>query len=105
MAILIRLFSDFNQRNSALLQKRLKKSLATKSERSCVVDLGTIDSISNYGLMTLVALHRIAHNNGCNLYLMNLNDSVKYCLEVTGLDQRFQIKQNQGEFSYSQAYN
>ena len=105
MAILIRPLSDFNQRNSSLLQKRLKQSLATRSERSCVVDLATIDSISNYGLMTLVALHRIAQNNGCNLYLMNLNDSVKYCLELTGLDQKFQVKQNQEKFTYSEVCN
>ena len=105
MALLIRPLSDFNQRNSSLLQRKLKQILINNSEHCCVVDLATIDCISNYGLMTLVALHRIANNNGCNLYLINLNDSVQYCLELTGLDRKFQVKKNVEKFSYTQVVN
>ncbi|NET17001.1 MAG: STAS domain-containing protein [Okeania sp. SIO1H6] len=97
MALLIRPSSDFNKKNSSLLQKKLQKTLATSSEHCCVVDLATINSINNYGLMTLFALHRIARNNDCKLYLMNLNDSVKYCLELTGLDGIFEVKQKAGK--------
>ena len=96
MALLIRPSDDFNQKNSFLLQKKLEKILTTKSENYCVVDLATLSSINNYGLMTLVALHRIARKNNCHLYLINLNDSVKYCLELTGLDRRFEVKQEVG---------
>ncbi|MEB3339826.1 STAS domain-containing protein [Okeania sp.] len=96
MALLIRPSDNFNQKNSFLLQKQLEKILTTRSENYCVVDLATLNSINNYGLMTLVALHRIARKNNCHLYLINLNDSVKYCLELTGLDRRFEIKQEVG---------
>ncbi|MGB3512587.1 MAG: STAS domain-containing protein [Microcoleaceae cyanobacterium] len=105
MALVIRPLSDFNQRNSSVLQKKLKKVLATRSENCCVVDLATIDVISNYGLMTLVALHRIAETNGCNLYLMNLNDSVKYCLELTGLDHKFEVRHNRKKLAYTPVAN
>ena len=96
MALLIRPSDDFNQKNSSLLQKKLQKILATRSEHCCVVDLASLNSINNYGLMTLFALGRIARKNDCNLYLINLNDSVKYCLELTGLDQIFEVKQKAG---------
>ncbi|MEM1171494.1 MAG: STAS domain-containing protein [Cyanobacteria bacterium P01_H01_bin.35] len=93
MALLIRPSNEFNQKNSSLLQKKLQKVLTSRSEHCCVVDLASLNSINNYGLMTLFALRRIAKNNDCNIYLMNLNDSVKYCLELTGLDQIFEVKQ------------
>ena len=96
MALLIRPSDNFNQKNSFLLQKQLERILTTRSEHCCVVDLATLNSINNYGLMTLVALDRIAKKNNCHLYLINLNDSVKYCLELTGLDRRFEVKQEVG---------
>lgn len=105
MALLIRPLSDFNKKNSSLLQQKFKQTLANKSEHCCVVDLATLDFINNYGLMTLVALHRIAYNHGCKLYLMNLNDSVKYCLELTGLDRKFEVRQNLKNVSYTQVVN
>jgi len=105
MAILIRPLGSFNKKSSFLLQQKLKKVLAIKSEHCCVVDLATIKSINNYGLMTLVALHRIANKKGCNLYLMNLNDSVKYCLELTGLDGKLAISQNSMNVNYTQVVN
>ncbi|MGK7920519.1 MAG: STAS domain-containing protein [Trichodesmium sp.] len=105
MAILIRPVGNLNKKNSFLLQQKLKKVLAMKSEHCCVVDLATIKSINNFGLMTLVALHRIADKQGCNLYLMNLNDSVQYCLEVTGLDRILAIKQSSLNVNYNQVVN
>ncbi len=93
MALLIRPSNDFNKKNSSLLQKNLQKILSTRSEHCCVVDFASLNYINNYGLMTLFALRRITRNNDCNLYLINLNDSVKYCLELTGLDKIFEIKQ------------
>ncbi|NEP06414.1 MAG: STAS domain-containing protein [Okeania sp. SIO4D6] len=78
MALLIRLLGDFNKKKSSLLQQKLKQILSNSSEHCCLVDLATIHSINNYGLVTLVTLHRIAKKNNCNLYLINLNDTVKY---------------------------
>lgn len=105
MAILIRPLENFNKQNSSLLQQKLEKVLAIRTEHCCVIDLATIKSINNFGLMTLVTLHRIANQKGCNLYLMNLNDSVKYCLELTGLDKKLEIKHNAMGFNYSQVVN
>jgi len=102
MALLIRPTSAFNEQNSSLIQKKLQKILASSSEHCCVIDLATIHSINNYGLITLVALRRIAKSNGCQLYLMNLNDSVKYCMELTGLDRIFEVKQKVRNGNYTQ---
>ncbi|MDY7003407.1 MAG: STAS domain-containing protein [Cyanobacteriota bacterium] len=105
MALLIRPLGDFNKKKSSLLQQKLKHILANSSEHCCVVDLATIHSINNYGLVTLVTLHRIAKKNGCNLYLINLSDPVKYYLELTGLDKKFNIKQNVKDVNYTQVVN
>ncbi|NEQ38171.1 MAG: STAS domain-containing protein [Okeania sp. SIO3I5] len=101
MALLIRPAGAFNEQNSSLIQKKLQKTLASRSEHCCVIDLATIDSINNHGLITLVALRRIANSNGCKLYLMNLNDPVKYCLELTGLDRIFEVKQRVRNRNYA----
>lgn len=100
MALLIRPLGDFNKKKSYLLQQKLKQMLANNSESCCVVDLASINSINNYGLVTLVTLHRIAKKNDCKLYLINLNDSVKYYLELTGLDTKFNIKQSVKNVQY-----
>jgi len=91
MTIVIRPQGDLDLKNSSLLQQQFARSLAEDSVRCCAIDLEAVNFINNFGLMTLVSLHRLAREKGCRLYLLNLKDSVKYLMEITGVHGDFKI--------------
>lgn len=91
MTTIIRPQGDLDLKNSSLLQQQFARSLAENSVRCCAIDLEAVNFINNFGLMTLISVHRLAEEKGCRLYLLNLRDSVKYIIEVTGLYGQFKI--------------
>jgi anti-anti-sigma factor len=91
MTVIIRPQGDLDLKNSSLLQQQFARSLAEESVRCCAIDLEAVNFINNFGLMTLVSLQRLARENGCRLYLLNLKDSVKYLMEITGILMEFKI--------------
>lgn len=96
MTIVIRPEGDLDLKNSSLLQQQFARSLAEESVRCCTIDLEAVNFINNFGLMTLISVGRLAKENGCRLYLLNLKESVKYIMEVTGVDRQFKILDEEG---------
>ena len=96
MTIIIRPQGDLDLKNSSLLQQQFARSLAKESVRCCAIDLEAVNFINNFGLMTLVSLQRLAREKGCRLYLLNLKESVKYIMEITGILMEFKILDEKG---------
>lgn len=96
MTVVIRPEGDLDLKNSSLLQQQFARSLAEESVRCCAIDLEAVNFINNFGLMTLISLRHLAKENGCRLYLLNLKESVKYIMEVTGVHREFKILDEEG---------
>ncbi len=91
MTIVIRPQGDLDLKNSSLLQQQFARAIAEEPVRCYAIDLEAVNFINNFGLMTLVSLHRLAREKGCRLYLLNLKESVKYIMEITGILMEFKI--------------
>ncbi len=104
MTMVIRPEGDLDLKNSSLLQQQFARSLAEESLRCCAIDLEAVNFINNFGLMTLTSLRHLAKENGCRLYLLNLKESVKYIMEVTGVHREFKILDEKGFKRLTNAY-
>lgn len=76
--------------NSNKMRERLAATLKLKP-RELAVDMSRVASIDMSGLATLVEATRIARGQGTRLMLAGIQGQVAYLLEVTHLDQLFDI--------------
>lgn len=60
-------------------------------DQAWVIDLNKVDFVDSAGLTALVDLLNTAHSRQCHFVLCNPCPSVKLVLEITRLDQVFQI--------------
>ena len=63
-----------------------------KGHKTFVVDLGNVDYIDSSGLGTLVAIQKLALQNGGSVIIKNLKGLVKDLFELTRLTKVFEIQ-------------
>lgn len=81
--------------NSGEMRDRLAVALKPKPAE-VTVDLSRVTYIEMSGLATLVEAFRIARQQGTRLVLTGIQGQVGYLLEVTRLNQLFDIAAEQG---------
>lgn len=65
--------------------------LVPQSQDLWVIDLASVDFMDSSGLVALVTGLKAARQSGCRLVLCNLQAPVRIVLELTGLDEVFEI--------------
>jgi anti-sigma B factor antagonist len=81
--------------NSGEMRDRLAAALRPKPAE-LTVDLSRVTYIEMSGLATLVEAFRIARQQGTRMVLAGIQGQVRYLLEVTSLNQLFDIASEQG---------
>jgi len=76
--------------NSPEMRDRLAAALKPKPAE-LMVDLSRVTYIDISGMATLVEASRIAHQQGTHLALTGVQGQMRYLLEVSQLDQLFDI--------------
>jgi anti-anti-sigma factor len=66
--------------------------LVTDSTRLLVLDLGGVTFCDSLGVAALVRIYRYANRLGCRLRLTNLRGHVAHVLQISGLDQVFEVQ-------------
>jgi anti-anti-sigma factor len=79
-----------NVDNSGEMRRTLSNALRQKPE-NVTVDLSGVTYIDTSGLATLVEAARIAREQGAQLVLCGIQGQARYFLEITSLDQLFEI--------------
>lgn len=79
-----------NVDNSGEMRRTLNKALRSKPAE-VTVDLSLVTYIDLSGLATLVEAARIARQQGTRMILGGLQGQARYLLEITRLDQLFEI--------------
>jgi anti-anti-sigma factor len=64
-----------------------------------LLDLKDVEFINSSSLMALVVALRIVRTGGGKVFICSINEQVKILLELTGIDQLFEIFANLDEFN------
>ncbi len=91
MNIVLRPQRDLDIRGASVLQQKVYSLMPVPERSVWVIDLVQVDCIDHFGLTTLMALRRVAHKYGCQLYLLNLKLEVSYMLEIAELVDEFTV--------------
>ncbi len=92
MAIVLRPKGKLDLVGSTTLQQKTEKIAAISNKQKLwVIDLDGVNDINHFGLTTLVALRRLANDQGCRLFLRNLNPNVQSMLDIAYLSEEFDI--------------
>ena len=83
-----------NVDNSGEMRRTLSNALRRKPA-NVTVDLSGVTYIDTSGLATLVEVARIARNQGAQLLLRGIQGQARYFLEITSLDQLFEIAEEE----------
>lgn len=81
--------------NSGEMRRTLTKALRTKPVK-VTVDLSGVTYLDTSGLAPLVEAARIARRQGTHLILSGIQGQARCLLEITRLDQLFEIAQQEG---------
>jgi anti-anti-sigma factor len=82
---------DINASNANALQQQLEEAVNSQPNSFVLVDMSHIASLDSAGLMALVAAMNLAQEKDLGFGLCSLPPSLCIVLEVTQLDQVFQI--------------
>lgn len=87
----IKLSGVLDAENSSNLQRKMDVALSQSQGSLLVADMGDVESIDSDGLMVLVAILNQAQEQGKSFALKDVPAPVQIVLEVTKLDQVFDI--------------
>lgn len=89
---LLRPQRDLDLKGGSLLHQKVSNLITQGGRNHCwIIDMSRVKTVNNFGLMTLMAIRKIALKQGCQLYLFNLQEELELIFEVTGFDQQFDI--------------
>ncbi|WP_202223822.1 anti-sigma factor antagonist [Okeania sp. KiyG1] len=71
-AILFRPQGNLNLKRSYQLKQIVGQLIDKTRNFYCIIDLGLVNKINNFGLTTLVIVRKISEKRGCLLYLFNI---------------------------------
>ena len=94
-AILFRPQGNLDLKGSCRLKQIVDKIILQSQNLYWIIDLAFVNQINNFGLTTLVVVHKIAKTRGCKLYLLNLQDDLEVVFQITGLDQKFNVLEDE----------
>jgi anti-sigma B factor antagonist len=77
--------------NATKFQDQLNAAVLSDEHSCLLVDLAMVDFIDSAGLMVLVSAHKIATSLNKRFSLCSLSQSTRMVLELTQLDQVFEI--------------
>ncbi|MGB0561318.1 MAG: STAS domain-containing protein [Spirulinaceae cyanobacterium] len=87
--VVLRPQRNLDIKGASLLQQRAF-NLLPPPENSCwVLDLVEVNVINHFGLTALMSVRRAARQHRCRLYLLNIKQPVRYMLEITELETKF----------------
>lgn len=99
-AILFRPQGNLDLKRSYQLKQIVGKLIDKTRNFYCIIDMGLVNQINNFGLTTLVIVRKISEKRGCLLYLFNIQDDIQLIFQLTGLDQKFNFLEDES-FLYS----
>ncbi|MEO1145966.1 MAG: STAS domain-containing protein, partial [Cyanobacteria bacterium J06638_22] len=82
---------DINASNANALQQQLEQAVNSQPNSFALVDMSHVTSLDSAGLMSLVAAMNLAQEKDLGFGLCALPPSIRIVLEVTQLDQVFQV--------------
>lgn len=92
--VVLRPQRNLDIRGASMLQQRVFNLLPPPENSLWVIDLVEVSSINHFGLTALMAVRRSARQHRCKVYLFNVKQPVRYMLEITELDQKFEYLDN-----------
>ncbi|MDY7006562.1 MAG: STAS domain-containing protein [Cyanobacteriota bacterium] len=99
-AILFRPQGNLDLKRSHQLKQIVDQLMDQTRNFYCVIDMGLVNKINNFGLTTLVIVRKLLEKRGCLLYLFNIQDDIQLVFQLTGLDQEFNVLEDES-FLYS----
>ncbi|MGD1717450.1 STAS domain-containing protein [Dapis sp. BLCC M172] len=93
--ILFRPQGNLDLKGSYRLKQIVDKLIFQSQNFYWVIDMALVNKINNFGLTTLVVVQKIAEKRGCKLYLLNLQDDIQVVFQITGLDQKFNVLEDE----------
>ncbi|NEN89069.1 MAG: STAS domain-containing protein [Okeania sp. SIO3H1] len=99
-AILFRPQGNLDFKRSHQLKQIVDKLIDKTRNFYCIIDMGLVNKINNFGLTTLVIIRKISEKRGCLLYLFNIQDDIQLVFQLTGLDKEFHFLEDKS-FLYS----
>lgn len=82
--------SCLDQQGGQVLIQKLTE-LIQDNTQLLIVDMAEVDFIDSAGLGALVNILKAARQQGCELVLCHISNTVKLILEITQLDQVFKV--------------
>lgn len=83
--------------NAVDFQEHLHHSVSTQDHLVFVVDMSFVEFLDSAGLMALVSSRSLAQRLGKRFILCSLQPTIKMILELTQLDQIFEIQEERPE--------
>ena len=68
-----------------------------RGRRQFVVDLGAVEAMDSLGIGDLVGAYTLVSRQGGDLKLLRLSKKIKLLMEITALDQLFEVFSEEGE--------
>ena len=93
--ILLRPQGNLDLKGSYRLKQIADKLIYKSPKCYWIIDMALVNKINNFGLTTLIIVRKIAHQRGCKLYLLNLQDEIQLIFQLTGFDREFEILENE----------
>ena len=87
---IIKLLGELDLYSSFKLRE-LINSLLDENIKNCIIDFQDLKYIDSSGIGALIKLHYQLDSPGKSLWLVNVKDQVKSIIELTKLDEYFQI--------------
>ncbi|HLO83615.1 MAG TPA: STAS domain-containing protein [Nostocaceae cyanobacterium] len=88
-----------NATNTGEFEQDLTRAISQDRNAIVLVDLGAVESLDSAGLMTLVSGFKLADSLGRTLRISSVSPAVKIILELTQLDQVFEIWELEAELA------
>lgn len=80
-----------DQHTAGRFEAEVLMVLSQEQPAVLLIDMSQVESVDNYGLMALVSILSTAQNTACTLQLCRVSPVVRIILEVSSLDQLFEI--------------
>ncbi|MGB3513796.1 MAG: STAS domain-containing protein [Microcoleaceae cyanobacterium] len=94
-AILFRPQGNLDLKGSYRLKQIVDRLIYKTQNCYWIIDMALVNKVNNFGLTTLILIRKLAHQRGCRLYLLNLQDEIQLLFQLTGLDKEFKILENE----------